>query len=352
MEPSLYSYSLVFALPLMLFFGFYFIFARTPNKAIYNNYLRSRRIMGVAMLLLAANYAVHFFFGIRFKNADAAILMNLSTYFLCYWLFSSALTTLLDRFYITKRRLLTHIALWVVFSVFSCVVMLALPKGLQTSHGLLQGNPRFQGYPLWWYRGIYQMAFHIHLLRNYIRRGLRIADIPAEWLCLYLDSLFDSILLLPLFLVSELLVLLRTRGANTRDRGRSDESREKCDSGQWITQILWVHREKPCRLAWEQWLRPGRPYHTRSGKNARYKQDLSNRLHQGEIQDVVLRMDYGVAGRICQESAHGAPGNKCTKTDWIFRLFITQLFYQILYTPGRVHTRQMEKKANGILIFR
>lgn len=130
MEPSLYSYSLVFALPLMLFFGFYFIFARTPNKAIYNNYLRSRRIMGVAMLLLAANYAVHFFFGIRFKNADAAILMNLSTYFLCYWLFSSALTTLLDRFYITKRRLLTHIALWVVFSVFSCVVMLALPKGI------------------------------------------------------------------------------------------------------------------------------------------------------------------------------------------------------------------------------
>ena len=55
--------------------------------------------MGVAILLLAANYSVHFFFGIRFKNTDAAILMNLSTYFLCYWLFSSALTTLLDRFY-------------------------------------------------------------------------------------------------------------------------------------------------------------------------------------------------------------------------------------------------------------
>lgn len=57
--------------------------------------------MGIAMLLLAANYSVHFFYGIRFKNVNAAILMNLSTYFLCYWLFSSALTTLLDRFYIT-----------------------------------------------------------------------------------------------------------------------------------------------------------------------------------------------------------------------------------------------------------
>lgn len=133
MEPSIYSYSLCVALPLMLFFGFYFLFARTPDRAIYDNYLRSRRIMGVAMLLLAANYSVHFFSGIRFKNADAAILMNLSTYFLCYWLFSSALTTLLDRFYITKRRLRTHVGLWVVFSALSCVALLWLPKGsLQT----------------------------------------------------------------------------------------------------------------------------------------------------------------------------------------------------------------------------
>ena len=62
MEPSLYSYSLFFALPLMLFFGFYFLFAQTPEKKIFENYLRSRRIMGIALLLLAANYSVHFFF--------------------------------------------------------------------------------------------------------------------------------------------------------------------------------------------------------------------------------------------------------------------------------------------------
>ena len=130
MEPSIYNYSLCIALPLMSFFGFYFLFAKTPEKAIFENYLRSRRIMGVAILLLAANYSVHFFFGIRFKNANAAILMNLSTYFLCYWLFSSALTTLLDRFYITKRRLQTHICLWILFSILSGIVLLLLPKGI------------------------------------------------------------------------------------------------------------------------------------------------------------------------------------------------------------------------------
>ena len=134
MEPSIYNYSLCIALPLMSFFGFYFLFAKTPEKAIFENYLRSRRIMGVAILLLAANYSIHFFFGIRFKNANAAILMNLSTYFLCYWLFSSALTTLLDRFYITKRRLRTHICLWILFSILSGIVLLLLPKGiLQTT---------------------------------------------------------------------------------------------------------------------------------------------------------------------------------------------------------------------------
>ena len=134
MEPSIYNYSLCIALPLMSFFGFYFLFAKTPEKSIFENYLRSRRIMGVAILLLAANYSVHFFFGIRFKNANAAILMNLSTYFLCYWLFSSALTTLLDRFYITKRRLRMHICLWILFSILSGIVLLLLPKGiLQTT---------------------------------------------------------------------------------------------------------------------------------------------------------------------------------------------------------------------------
>ena len=136
MEPSIYSFSLYTALPLMLFFGFYFLFAKTPEKKIFKNYLRSRQIMGIAMLLLSANYSVHFFFGIRFKNADSAILMNMSTYFLCYSLFSSALIMLLDRFYITKRRVWTHIILWIIFSTFSGVVLFLLPSGIMQKFSL------------------------------------------------------------------------------------------------------------------------------------------------------------------------------------------------------------------------
>ena len=136
MEPSIYSFSLCTALPLMLFFGFYFLFAKTPEKKIFKNYLRSRQIMGIAMLLLSANYSVHFFFGIRFKNADSSILMNMSTYFLCYSLFSSALIMLLDRFYITKRRVWTHIILWIIFSTLSGVVLFLLPSGIMQKFSL------------------------------------------------------------------------------------------------------------------------------------------------------------------------------------------------------------------------
>ena len=183
MEPSIYRFSLCAALPLMLFFGFYFLFAKTPEKKIFKNYLRSRQIMGIAMLLLSANYSVHFFFGIRFKNADSAILMNMSTYFLCYSLFSSALIMLLDRFYITKRRVWTHIILWIIFSTLSGVVLFLLPSGIMQKISLFA-------------LAVWLIAFGVVLARRVIvayRRAIRIFnetqadDIGAyiEWLSIF-----------------------------------------------------------------------------------------------------------------------------------------------------------------------
>ena len=183
MEPSIYSFSLCTALPLMLFFGFYFLFAKTPEKKIFTNYLRSRQIMGIAMLLLSANYSVHFFFGIRFKNVNSSILMNMSTYFLCYSLFSSALIMLLDRFYITKRRVWTHIILWIIFSTLSGVVLFLLPSGIMQKISLFA-------------LAVWLIAFGVVLARRVIvayRRAIRIFnetqadDIGAyiEWLSIF-----------------------------------------------------------------------------------------------------------------------------------------------------------------------
>ena len=62
MDKTLYRYALQLALPLMLFFGFHMIFGRTPEKENFANYLRSRRLMGAALLVLAANYTVHLYY--------------------------------------------------------------------------------------------------------------------------------------------------------------------------------------------------------------------------------------------------------------------------------------------------
>ena len=183
MEPTIYNFSLCTALPLMLFFGFYFLFAKTPEKKIFKNYLRSRQIMGIAMLLLSANYSVHFFFGIRFKNVNSSILMNMSTYFLCYSLFSSALIMLLDRFYITQRRVWTHIILWIIFSTFSGVVLFLLPSGIMQKISLFA-------------LAVWLIAFGVVFARRVIvayRRAIRIFnetqadDIGAyiEWLSIF-----------------------------------------------------------------------------------------------------------------------------------------------------------------------
>lgn len=183
MEPSIYRFSLCAALPLMLFFGFYFLLAKTPENKIFKNYLRSRQIMGIAMLLLSANYSVHFFFGIRFKNADSSILMNMSTYFLCYSLFSSALIMLLDCFYITKRRVWTHIILWIIFSTLSGVVLFLLPSGIMQKISLFA-------------LAVWLIVFGVVLARRVIvayRRAIRIFnetqadDIGAyiEWLSIF-----------------------------------------------------------------------------------------------------------------------------------------------------------------------
>ncbi|MGN1263230.1 MAG: AraC family transcriptional regulator, partial [Prevotella sp.] len=124
MDHSLYNYSLFISMPLMLFFGLHMLFARTPDKKIFSNFLLSRRLMGLALLILTANYSVHLFFSLRMKNVNATILMNLMTYFLCYWLFSSAMMTLLDNRYITRRRFIFHMVMWVVFSVLSFFALL------------------------------------------------------------------------------------------------------------------------------------------------------------------------------------------------------------------------------------
>ena len=167
MEQDIYGYSLCAALALMIFFGVWFIVARKPDKPVFGNYIRSRRIMGAALLVLSANYAVHLLLRPRFTAPDAAILMNLSTYYISAWLFSSALTSLLDNHYLTRRKFTLHIIGWLCFTAAAGAVMILFPSGVaMNTAGII-------ALTLWFL--IYAFSLASRLIREY-RKAVRLFD--------------------------------------------------------------------------------------------------------------------------------------------------------------------------------
>ena len=125
-DKILYDNSLGITLVLMLFFAFYFLFAKTPDKHIFRNYLRSRRLMAGALLTLSANYAAHLLVTPRLLWQEAAVVMNLSTYYITYLFFSCAFLTLLNPNYFTVKRIVRNIGGWLVYILLSAVVLLCL----------------------------------------------------------------------------------------------------------------------------------------------------------------------------------------------------------------------------------
>lgn len=120
---EIYEFSLTVATTLLLFFAVYFLVARVPERFRNSSYVRSSRVMGLALLFLSANYLVHLFAVIRFYDRTAAVLMNMSTYFIVYRLFTYAFLELLDRNKITRRRTLCHLGLWGIYLLLCFFVL-------------------------------------------------------------------------------------------------------------------------------------------------------------------------------------------------------------------------------------
>lgn len=180
MDRILYDCSLCAALSLMLFFGACFLVAKRPDKHVFDNYIRSRRIMGAAMLLLSANYMVHLFCNLRFTAPGAAILINLSTYYLAAWLFSSALTSLLDSRYLTRRRFVLNMTGWLCFTVAAGAVLAFFPRGVIGTAGIIAMTVWFL---------IYAFGLATRLIRTY-RKAVRLFDeTQSDHIAAYIDWL-------------------------------------------------------------------------------------------------------------------------------------------------------------------
>lgn len=163
---DLYRYSLVAAISLMLFFSATFVFGRHPDSAAYRHYTAARRRMGLALLLLSFNYAVHLFAAPRFSHPEWGILLNICTYFLSSWLFASSLMSLLVRDFNSPRRDLINVGCWALFSAVSALAIWISPQGLCDVIVLIAFSLVFM---------LYSLRLAVMLIRTY-RRAVRLLD--------------------------------------------------------------------------------------------------------------------------------------------------------------------------------
>ena len=93
--------------------------------------------------------------------------MNLSTYYISAWLFSSALTSLLDNHYLTRRKFTLHIIGWLCFTTAAGAVMILFPSGgAMNTAGII-------ALTLWFL--IYAFSLASRLIREY-RKAVRLFD--------------------------------------------------------------------------------------------------------------------------------------------------------------------------------
>ena len=206
------------ALPMMLFFGFHMLLARVPKKKIFSNFLLSRQLIGIALLILATNYSVHLFCSIRLKDVNATILMNMVTYFLCYRLFSAAMMILLENGYMRRSRFALHLWQWLLFTAVAIAVSLLPDNSVAGSvvsdiwivpfHSLathlLSSHKDVSRHPLRRYRGLYTLAVGFHILGYRVWRQLWRAYFFTRRVCVFVDFIINTILHLPILLLSKL----------------------------------------------------------------------------------------------------------------------------------------------------
>ncbi len=129
-----YSYSLFAAWVLLFFFGIYLFWGKVPDKG-FDLYLRSRKILGVALFLFAVQVFVQWLFDFRGKNPQIASALNLTCFYLQAILFGMSFISLLDKRYINRRQIVSDFTKWILFVIYLWVSVLAVPSPL--SHILL-----------------------------------------------------------------------------------------------------------------------------------------------------------------------------------------------------------------------
>lgn len=124
-----YNYALFAAWILLFFFGTDLLTIIIPKTTTYRYYNRSRKILGVALLLFGVQILLQWVFDFRSEMPWIAASLNLSCYYLEAILFGMSFISLLDPQYINRRQMLRDFVPWIASVAFIwCAVHLSEGK--------------------------------------------------------------------------------------------------------------------------------------------------------------------------------------------------------------------------------
>lgn len=121
-----YKYTLFAACVLLFFFGTDLLTIIVPKTTTYRYYNRSRKILGIALLLFGVQVLLQWVFDLRSEMPWIAASLNLSCYYLEAILFGMSFISLLDPQYINRRQMIHDFVPWIASVAFIwCTVNLS-----------------------------------------------------------------------------------------------------------------------------------------------------------------------------------------------------------------------------------
>lgn len=119
MTETLYNYSLIVAWTILFIFGSSLLMAKVPTQKAYDNYNRSRRIIGLALILFGVQVLLQWLFEFRTSAPHIATAMNITIFYMEGILFGMSFISLLDASYINCHRTCSDLYKWA-----ACMAML------------------------------------------------------------------------------------------------------------------------------------------------------------------------------------------------------------------------------------
>lgn len=154
----------------LLVLGISLLCSKVPKLAVYDSYIRSRRILGIAYIIFGICIAQFSIFNLRQTAPRVAVAWPLTYFYLCGILFAMSFISLLDKKYLSSRHVKMDLAGFAVF------LIIAWTGALLGNHAV--GMGLLITASIWFFVGVSIMS--VRFVRIYRNAVAKINDYYSE----------------------------------------------------------------------------------------------------------------------------------------------------------------------------